>query len=211
MIDVVSRGGIMFQKVRGLFRKESLEDKIPLVILNLESALGRLDSISENLMKEDNNLFESCVKARMENDAVHAMMYANECAEIRKIALLVVSSRYALEQMVLRLQTVAKLGSIMVTVSPVVDVIKETRSRLVGIVPNVANNLNEANKILVNSLIKMGTSSVSGVKPLVYNEEADKVLEEAKMAAEETIRTRFPKIPETLSAKMLKEAQLLTS
>jgi len=111
----------------------------------------------------------------------------------------------------LRLQTVAKLGSIMVTVSPVVDVIKETRSRLVGIVPNVANNLNEANKILVNSLIKMGTSSVSGVKPLVYNEEADKVLEEAKMAAEETIRTRFPRIPETLSAKMLKEAQLLTS
>ena len=201
----------MFQKVRGLFRKETLEDKIPIVILNLESALDRLDSISENLRKEDNNLFESCVKARMENDTVHAMMYANECAEIRKIALLVVSSKYALEQMVLRLQTVAKLGSIMVTVSPVVDVIKETRRRLVGIVPNVANNLNEANKILVNSLIKMGTSSVSGVKPLVYNEEADKVLEEAKMAAEETIRTRFPRIPETLSAKMLKEAQLLTS
>ena len=201
----------MLHKFKGLFHKDSLEDKIPLVIVNLETALNRLDRISESLRKEDNELFERCVKARLENDTVHAMMYANECAEIRKIALLVVSSKYALEQMVLRLQTVAKLGSIMVTVSPVVDVIKETRSRLVGIVPNVANNLNEANKILVNSLIKMGTSSVSGVKPLVYNEEADKVLEEAKMAAEETIRTRFPRIPETLSAKMLKEAQLLTS
>ena len=147
----------------------------------------------------------------MESDTVHAMMYANECAEMRKIALLVVSSKYALEQMVLRLQTVAKLGSILVTVSPVVDVIKETRSRLVGIVPNVANNLNQANKILVNSLVKMGTSSVGGVKPLVYSEDAEKVLDEAKIAAEETIRERFPKIPETLRERMLKQAELLAS
>jgi division protein CdvB (Snf7/Vps24/ESCRT-III family) len=201
----------MLHKLKGLFHKESLEDKIPLVIVNLETALNRLDRISESLRKEDNELFERCVKARLENDTVHAMMYANECAEMRKIALLVVSSKYALEQMVLRLQTVAKLGSIMVTVSPVVDVIKETQSRLVGIVPNVANNLNEANKILVNSLVKMGTSTVSGVKPLVYNEDAEKVLSEAKLAAEETIRERFPKIPETLRERMLKEAELLTS
>jgi division protein CdvB (Snf7/Vps24/ESCRT-III family) len=201
----------MLHKLKGFFHKESLEDKIPLVIVNLETALNRLDRISESLRKEDNELFERCVKARLENDTVHAMMYANECAEMRKIALLVVSSKYALEQMVLRLQTVAKLGSIMVTVSPVVDVIKETQSRLVGIVPNVANNLNEANKILVNSLVKMGTSTVSGVKPLVYNEDAEKVLSEAKLAAEETIRERFPKIPETLRERMLKEAELLTS
>jgi division protein CdvB (Snf7/Vps24/ESCRT-III family) len=201
----------MLHKLKGLFHKESLEDKIPLVIVNLETALNRLDRISESLRKEDNELFERCVKARLENDTVHAMMYANECAEMRKIALLVVSSKYALEQMVLRLQTVVKLGSIMVTVSPVVDVIKETQSRLVGIVPNVANNLNEANKILVNSLVKMGTSTVSGVKPLVYNEDAEKVLSEAKLAAEETIRERFPKIPETLRERMLKEAELLTS
>jgi len=201
----------MLHKLKGLFQKESLEDKIPLVIVNLETALNRLDRISESLRKEDNELFERCVKARLESDTVHAMMYANECAEIRKIALLVVSSKYALEQMVLRLQTVAKLGSIMVTVSPVVDVIKETRSRLVGIVPNVANNLNEANKILVNSLVKMGTSTVGGVKPLVYSEDAEKVLSEAKLAAEETIRERFPRIPGTLRERMLSEAELLTS
>ena len=201
----------MLHKLKGFFQKESLEDKIPLDIINIETALNRLDRISESLRKEDNELFERCVKARLENDTVHAMMYANECAEIRKIALLVVSSKYALEQMVLRLQTVAKLGSIMVTVSPVVDVIKETRSRLVGIVPNVANNLNEANKILVNSLVKMGTSTVGGVKPLVYSEDAEKVLSEAKLAAQETIRERFPQIPETLRERMLKQAELLTS
>jgi division protein CdvB (Snf7/Vps24/ESCRT-III family) len=211
MLVLISRGCTMLHKFKGLFHKDSLEDKIPLVIVNLETALNRLDRISESLRKEDNELFERCVKARLENDAVHAMMYANECAEMRKIALLVVSSKYALEQMVLRLQTVAKLGSILVTVSPVVDVIKETRSRLVGIVPNVANNLNEANKILVNSLVKMGTSSVGGVKPLVYSEDAEKVLDEAKIAAEETIRERFPKIPETLRERMLKQAELLAS
>jgi division protein CdvB (Snf7/Vps24/ESCRT-III family) len=201
----------MISKFKNLFQKESLDEKIPLVMLKLDAALKRLDNISESLRKEDNLLFEKCVEARLKRDSIHAMMFANECAEIRKIALLVVSSKYALEQMVLRLQTVTKLGSILVTVSPVVDVIKETRTRLIGIVPNVANNLNEANKILVNSLTKMGTSTVSGTKPLVYSNDAEKVLEEAKFAAEEVIRERFPKIPRVTTKDVYREAEILTS
>lgn len=201
----------MLGKLKGLFRRESVEDKIPLVILKLGGALSRLDQISESLRKEDNELFERCIEARLRNDSVHAMMYANECAEIRKIALLVVSSRYALEQMVLRLHTVTKLGSILVTVSPVIGVIKETRSRLVGIVPNVANSLNEANNILSKCLANMGTSTTSNVQPVVCSEEAQKVLKEANFAAEKTIRERFPEIPETVKAQVPSEAKLLAS
>jgi len=198
-------------RLRALFQGESLEDKMPEIIFKLDATLAKLDNISESLRREDNELFERCVEARLKGDSVHAMMYANECAEIRKIALLVISCKYALEQMVLRLHTVAKLGSVLVTVSPVIDVIKETRSRLADIVPNVANNLNEANEILVKCLAKMGTSTTNVVKPLMNSEEAVKVLEEAKFAAEKTIRERFPNIPETLKEKVSAEAELLTN
>lgn len=201
----------MLHKIRALFQGEALEDKIPVVIIKLEASLKKLDHISENLRKEDNVLFEKCVEARLKGDTIHAMMFANECAEIRKIALHVVSSKYALEQMVLRLHTVTKLGNILVTVSPVVDVIKETKSRLVGIVPNIANSLNDANKMLANSLTKMGTSSLSKInqKSLIYSDDAEKVLEEAQNAAEETIRQKFPKIPHTLKAIASKDTELL--
>jgi division protein CdvB (Snf7/Vps24/ESCRT-III family) len=113
--------------------------------------------------------------------------------------------------MVLRLHTVTKLGSILVTVTPVIGVIKETRSRLVGIVPNVASNLNEANSILSRCLANMGTSTPTvNAQPVVCGEEALKVLEEANLAAEKTIRERFPQIPDTLEEKAAKETQMLT-
>jgi division protein CdvB (Snf7/Vps24/ESCRT-III family) len=200
----------MFRKLKTLFQKEALEDKIPLVILKLESALNRLDTICDNLRKEDNELFERCIDARVKGDTIHAMMYANECAEIRKIVRLVISSRYALEQTVLRLHTVKKLGNIMLTVSPVIDVLKETKGRLIGIVPNVAQSLNDANRILVTSLSNMGTSTVENVRPLVYNKDAQKVLREAELAAEETIRKKFPKIPES-NVEVFKEVEPLTT
>jgi division protein CdvB (Snf7/Vps24/ESCRT-III family) len=199
----------LLRKIKNLFHKESFDDKMSLVIYKLETAFQRLDNISENLRKEDNELFERCIDARLRKDSVHAMMYANECAEIRKIALLVVSSKYALEQMVLRLHTAKKLDSIFVTVSPVVNVIKETRSRLVGIVPNVANSLNEANQILSNSLNDMGTSTVNNIKPITYSQEALKVLEEANIAAEDTIRKKFPKIPVTLKDTSTRESEVI--
>ena len=201
----------MPNRLRGLFQKEPLENKIPLVILKLETTLSKLANISENLRKEDNELFERCVEARFKGDTIHAMMYANECAEIRKIAILVVSGSYALEQMVLRLNTVTKLGSILIAVSPMVDVIKETKSRLVGIVPNIANNLNEVTEILSDSMTKMGTSTVKGARPLAYSDEAKKVLEEAGMVAAETIKEKFPKIPETFTNNAVREAESLTS
>jgi division protein CdvB (Snf7/Vps24/ESCRT-III family) len=162
------------------------------------------------LRKEDTELFERCIDARVKGDSIHAMMYANECAEIRKIVRLVISSRYALEQTVLRLHTVKKLGNIMLTVSPVIDVLKETKGRLIGIVPNVAQSLNDANRILVTSLSNMGTSTVENVRPLVYNEDAQKVLREAEIAAEETIRKKFPKIPES-NVGMYKEVESLAT
>lgn len=200
----------MLRKLKGLFQKGSLEEKIPFVIFKLKNSLNRLDKISDSLKKEDNGLFEKCIEARLRDDAIHAMMYANECAEIRKIALLVVSSKYALEQMILRLDTVTKLGNILITVTPVLDVIKETRSRLVGIVPSVANNLNEANKVLNKCLTKMGTSTIKNVNTVMCNEDAVKVLEEANLAAEKTIRERFPEIPASIKTPPSREAELLT-
>ena len=106
------------------------------MIIKLESALNRLDTICDNLRKEDTELFERCIDARVKGDRIHAMMYANECAEIRKIVRLVISSRYALEQTVLRLHTVKKLGNIMLTVSPVMPraFLKNENNKLIYII-----------------------------------------------------------------------------
>jgi division protein CdvB (Snf7/Vps24/ESCRT-III family) len=189
---------MMLGKLRNLIHPKPVKDAIPLILLKLEYALVNLKDIGESLRSEDNELFEKCIEARVRRDYTHAMMYANECVEIRKLAKLIVSSQYALEQMMLRLQTVKKLSNILVTMSPVVGVLKEMRSRLVGIVPSVANNLNEVNQILVGNLREMGTTTTQYAEPITCGEDAKKILDEANLAAEQSIRERFPNIPEDI-------------
>ena len=189
----------MLGKLTKAINPKPMEDAIPLILLKLEYALVNLKSIGEGLRREDHALFEKCIEARIGRDHIHAMMYANECVEIRKLAKLIVSSQYALEQMMLRLQTVQKLGKILITMSPVVGVLKETRSRLVGIVPSVANSLTEVNQLLDKNLKEMGTTTTQTTKGITCSEEAMKILEEANFAAEQSIREKFPKIPTDVS------------
>ena len=198
----------MLGNLANTIHPNSEEDAIPLVLIKLEHALVNLKDIGEGLRREDHSLFDKCIEARVEGDNIHAMMYANECVEIRKLAQLIVSSQYALEQMMLRLQTVTKLSRIMITMSPVVGVLKETRSRLIGIVPSVASSLTDVNQLLDKNLKDMGTTTVQVTPGITCSEDAMKILEEANLAAEQSIREKFPNIPEDISGSMMKKNSL---
>lgn len=189
-----------------------VQQVIPRVIAKLNVSLRKLSHISEALHKEDTQLFTRCVTAHVKGDHVHAMMYANECAEIRRMALHVVTSTYALEQMVLRLRTVVKLGEVMGTMSPVMGVIQETGHRLEGIVPTIAGQLNDANQLLVNSLAHMGTSQLDNrtQNSVVFSDEAAQILDEAKRAAVDTVRSQFPAIPSQESVEVNRDIEVLT-
>ena len=140
--------------------------------------------------------FEKCIEAEIAESHERAVIYANECAEVRKLARLVISSELALEQAALRLQTINKLGDVMVTMSPIVEIVEETRGRLAGIIPSVSSSLDEVNSMLKSSLLEMGTVGVrEGNKD---SSEAMKVLREANLTAEEKIREKFPRLPEDL-------------
>lgn len=195
----------MLGKLTNAIHSKPVEDAIPLILLKLEYALVNLKDIGEALRREDHALFEKCIEARIGRDNIHAMMYANECVEIRKLAQLIVSSQYALEQMMLRLQTVKKFSKILITMSPVVGVLKETRSRLVGIVPSVANSLTEVNQILDKNIKEMGTTTAHHTQGITCSEEAMKIIEEANFAAEQSIREKFPDIPVDVSVNMMEK------
>ncbi len=51
--------------------------------------LGRLEKFKSRLQLRDKELFEKCVSAQMARDSTSASMYANQCAEIRRLIRLV--------------------------------------------------------------------------------------------------------------------------
>src|SRR3989454_9493442 len=97
--------------------------------------------MSSRLQQRDKEMFQRCIGAQLSKDSAHATLYANECAEIRKMAHITLSSELALERVVLRLQTIEEFGDIMAQIAPVIGVVRETRGRITGIITEIATEL----------------------------------------------------------------------
>lgn len=186
--------------VRGLeqrlhLTRRPLKDKVAHAIIRLHSQRDKLTQTGSRLYQRDREIFERCIGAQLSKDHSHAVMYANECAEVRKMAKLVISGELALERVILRLETIEEFGDVMAQMAPIMGVLKETRTRLAGVIPEVAMELDAVNSLLSNTLVETGESAVPASDISAVNAEAMKVLEEAGAVADLKMKERFPEIP----------------
>lgn len=179
-----------------------------MAIYKLEATANKLKQLSAGLMKKDEKLLNKCIEAQIAKNHMRAVIYANECAELRKMARLTISSELALEQAILRLQTVGEISDVMMTVAPIIGIVQETKGRLTGIIPSVAGKLDEVNNMLHSSLTEMGSVYSPQTNGQDSNREAIKILEEANVAAEEKIREKFPELPSDLTSQELEETRI---
>ncbi len=151
--------------------------------------------MSVRLQQRDKEMFQRCIGAQLSRDTAHAALYANECAEIRKMAHITLSSELALERVTLRLQTIEEFGDIMAQIAPVIGVVRETRGRIAGVIPEVASELGEVNNMLSDMSMEAGEVQDQGVDLTASSGEARKVLEESSIIASQQIREKFPELP----------------
>jgi division protein CdvB (Snf7/Vps24/ESCRT-III family) len=167
----------------------------------LSATLTKLKHISSGLKNRDQKIFERCIKANLDKNRMKAIVYANECVELRRIAQIVLSSELSIEQAILRLDTISEISDLIVAVDPILGIIQETKGRLASFIPSVADKLGEVNTVLGSSMTTMGSFHSLGVNMKIdsidikVNSEAEKILKEANDAAEERIRDRFPEMP----------------
>ena len=184
-------------------RKEvPLKDRVATAVFLLDSTTNKLKTLSDSLSRKDEKYFEHCIQAIVSEDTARAKMYANECAEIRKLARLLISSQVALEQASLRLNTIGTISDVLTNVTPIMAIVQETGSRLKGIVPSVTGKLQEVDSVLKSSLLNMGTASGDTRQS---DFEVQRILEDANRAAEETVRIKFPEFPTTLTEELTKK------
>jgi len=131
----------------------------------------------------------------LSKDTAHASLYANECAEIRKMAHITLSSELALERVILRMQTIEEFGDIMAQIAPVIGVVRETRGRIAGVIPEVASELGEVNNMLSDMSIEAGEIQDQNFDLTASTSEARKVLEESSVIASQQMKERFPELP----------------
>ena len=172
-----------------------MKERIDHASFRLRTQLEKLEHTYMRIHQRDTELFQRCVGAQVANDFAHAKIYANECAEIRKVAKIVLGSQLALERVLLRLETIEEFGDIMKQMAPVMSIVKETKSKIAGVVPQVANELDEVNNLLGDMATETGEVASTDLPIEPTGEDAKKVLEETGLIAEEKLRDHFPVLP----------------
>ncbi|MGA2791492.1 MAG: Snf7 family protein [Candidatus Bathyarchaeia archaeon] len=185
----------IFKKVEDKLHPVPLKERIEHASFRLHAQLEKLEHMYTRLHQRDTDLFQRCVGAQLSNDLGHAKIYANECAEIRKIAQVVLGSQLALEKVILRLETVEEFGTIMSQIAPVMGIVKETKSKIAGIVPQVASELEEVNNMLGDLTVETGEVTANTLPIETSDAEARKVLEETGLIAEQKLHEHFPDLP----------------
>jgi len=124
-------------------------------------------------------------------------MYANELSELRRMNKMVTQSKLALEQMVLRLNTVSDLGDVVTTLAPATSVVRNVRESLAGVIPEAEGEMGEISGLLSGILVDAGSVGGASLNFVAANEEAERALSEAAAVAEARMREGFPDIPQS--------------
>lgn len=172
-----------------------LRHKIELALRRIEAQIQYLNGAISLLTQRDKTLFQKIVDAYMKHDMRRASVYANELAEIRKMANFMMSAELALERVALRLRTVTEVGNVVAVLAPVSRVLNSVRASIAGIFPNAERELSEVTMLLDEIMVEAG--QVTGISPdfEVASEEAQKILSEAALVAEQKMKEKFPELP----------------
>jgi len=187
-----------FSKIADTVKKAPpLRERISYTVYKLKVQEGRLDQAYQRMQNHYNELFRKCTNADLAKDAARASIYANECAEIRKMCKTILRSQFAIEQVMLRLETVEEFGDIVVEMSPVAGVINSIKTHLAGVVPEVSYKLGEIGDTLNDLVMEAGGASSVSWNVSSSGEDADKILSDANVIAEQKMKEKFPTLPDT--------------
>jgi len=198
------KGPGLSERLWGRFNNPGpLKPRLDEATRQIQTVMARLDTAMMKLRDRDAFLFGKIVGSLQKRDNQRASMFANELSELRRMNKMVTQSKLALEQMVLRLNTVSELGDVVTTLAPATSIVRNLREGLAGVIPEAEGEMSEISGLLSGILVDAGSIGGASLNFETANEEAESALAEAAAVAEARMRERFPDIPQ--SAEMSEE------
>mgnify|MGYP001773144149 CR=1 FL=1 len=184
------------QKVKEFVRPPPpLKGQIISASYKIATQINKLDYNLSKLEAYDKQLFEKTVNALVEGDKSKAGMYANEVAEVRKMAKVLMTVRFALERVKLRLETTLIFGDVNADLAPAIIALKSVAGYLKGMMPDVFTELMGVDEELQMAMMQYSSGSVPMLENEFVTEEAQKILKDASLVAEQKMKQEFPEIP----------------
>jgi len=183
------------KKLKEAMHPTPMKQRISECLFKLKIQQRKLERTSYHMQERDQALYGKCVLAVQGKNTELASIYANECAELRKMAKVILHSELALEQVTLRLEAVNEFGQLANTMMPVAAVVRTLKSQLEGVMPEVSLELSSVNETLEELSMEVGETSENTFDISSSSAESQKILQEANLVAEQKMKERFPELP----------------
>jgi division protein CdvB (Snf7/Vps24/ESCRT-III family) len=185
------------ERLRSAFNNPGpLKPRLDALMHQMQVVMAKLDTSMTKIRDRDSALFAKTVAAVQKHENQRASMFANELAEVRKVGKMVTQSKLALEQIVLRLNTITELGDIVATLAPATSIVRNVKQDIVGVMPDAEGELGEVSSLLSGILVDAGSMGGYSLNFEVANEEAEMALSEAAAVAESRMKEKFPELPQ---------------
>jgi division protein CdvB (Snf7/Vps24/ESCRT-III family) len=189
------------ERLRNAFNNPGpLKPRLDALMHQIQVVMAKLDTSMAKIRERDSSLFAKTVAAVQKHENQRASMFANELAEVRKVGKMVTQSKLALEQIVLRLNTITELGDIVTTLAPATSIVRNVKDDLIGVMPDAEGEMGEVSSLLSGILVDAGSMGGYTMNFETANEEAEKALSEAAAVAESRMKEKFPDIPQSVEA-----------
>jgi len=187
-------------------KEMGIKEKIQGTINTLVTVTKQIDVKQSSLAAKDALLFNEIVRAKQLGNAARATMLANELSQIRRTRRSLAGSKIAIESIVQRLETTKDLGELAMTLGPAVQVAASVSKELAITIPEATRSLNESFQDMSSMMSETG--HLTGVTPDIQlsNDEAERIIYEAQLAAETDVKEKFPEAPTEIKQGEQEEA-----
>ena len=191
--------------IKEAFRQQPLlKEAISQSIRELGKYYSRLELLTLRMRRRSDELLRTCKLSIKNGRKERAIIYANEIAEIRKFLTTVSRTQIALEQAILRLETIRE-------VYPTLEELKSLISDVGGVLSSVAEIMPSAYpeftklKNVVNSILESTQiSATPPMEPVVTSGPSAKaIIEEATYLLEEDVKRKIPEPPRSLPPEII--------
>ena len=188
-----------------------MKEQLAGAIYRLKVQQNKLESASMRMQQHDRDIFSKCVNSQLAHDTARAAMYANECAEVRKMAKVTLQCQLALEQVSIRLETIEEFGDMARLMAPVATVVHSIKNQISGLIPEVGFELSEIGEVLNSAVNEAGETMGTSYDMEASGTEAQKILTEANAIADQHMKERFPDLPSSSISTPQRTGELSSS
>ena len=166
----------------------------------VNSQLSRLRMLDKKFAAMDKDFRYKITQSIKSGNNSRAKALANELSNIRRVRDTTQNVSLALEVVVIRFSTINEFATVMETINPTIELIKEIQRDISTVVPSASGMISEVNSItsdvLVNSNLKLDINKI----PTPIDADAISILNEVEEMLEDEAKVRLPEIPTSIQA-----------